>query len=234
LAEVSTSKTAGPGAFRNIPFEGAADCLIFDSPLLLPQAGTAEGHKLAQSTPWSSQFQRFSCSCPKKWWTTLTACPVFWHDSTCFAQFYVCGAKKGYFLVCFVILVTAHTALHRFARLPPYYGAARNQMASESLLESVAQHENALMKDLDLAREEARQVVEAAHTASAALLQETNAQLDEEVAKRRREAAQAREEERASIQQTTDVKVEQIRTDSVNKTSTVRDELIARIIPSID
>ena len=107
-------------------------------------------------------------------------------------------------------------------------------MASESLLESVAQHENALMKDLDLAREEARQVVEAAHTASAALLQETNAQLDEEVAKRRREAAQAREEERASIQQTTDVKVEQIRTDSVNKTSTVRDELIARIIPSID
>lgn len=107
-------------------------------------------------------------------------------------------------------------------------------MASESLLESIAQHESSLMKDLDLAREEARQVVEAAHTASAALLQETNTQLDEEVAKQRREAAETRDQERASIQQNTDAKVEQIRTDSANKTSTVRDELIARIIPSTD
>lgn len=107
-------------------------------------------------------------------------------------------------------------------------------MASESLLESVAAHETALMKELEQAREEARALVEVAHTEGAALQQETNARLDEEVAGLRREAAQAREAERAKIQQDTASRVEQIRQESSKRVAVVRDELIARIVPGTD
>ena len=107
-------------------------------------------------------------------------------------------------------------------------------MASESLLETVAQHESALMEGLDRAREEARQLVEAAHAAGAVLLQESNARLDEEVAKRRREAAQTREIERTEIQRASADKVEKIRSDSASRTAAVGDELIARILPDFN
>ncbi len=105
-------------------------------------------------------------------------------------------------------------------------------MASESLLETVATHEIALMEDLDRAREEARQVVEAAHAAGAALLQETNATLDSEIAVSRREAAKARENERVKIQQDTMAKVAHIRTDATGRIDAVRDELVSRILPN--
>lgn len=107
-------------------------------------------------------------------------------------------------------------------------------MASESMLETIAQHESALMADLEGARVEVRQIVEAAHAASATTLQESNVRLDEDVSKLRRDAAQARETERARIQGETAARVEQIRKDSADKTSAVRDELVARIIPCID
>jgi vacuolar-type H+-ATPase subunit H len=107
-------------------------------------------------------------------------------------------------------------------------------MASESLLETVAQHEGALMQDLDRAREEARQVVEGAHTAGASLLQESNVKLDGDVAAVRREAATTREAERAKIQQASTAQIEKIRAESTSKTSVVRDELIARVLPNTD
>ena len=107
-------------------------------------------------------------------------------------------------------------------------------MASESLLETVATHERKLMDELNGAKEEARQIIESAHATGASLLQETNTKLDADVAVLRRDAAQRRESERNTIQQNTAAKVEQIRTESANRTSAVRDELVARILPGTD
>ena len=104
-------------------------------------------------------------------------------------------------------------------------------MASESLLETIAQHEKALVADLERAREESRQVIEAAHAEGAAILQEAAAKLDVELAAMRRDAARAREEERVAIERATAEKVEQIRSESAGKTPQVRKELIARILP---
>lgn len=104
-------------------------------------------------------------------------------------------------------------------------------MASISLLESVALHEKSLMADLDRAREEARQALDTAHAESASLLQETNEKLEAEIAVLRRDAARAREEERAAIQKATALKIEQIRSESAGKTPEVRNELIARVLP---
>jgi len=105
-------------------------------------------------------------------------------------------------------------------------------MASVSLLESVAQHEKSLMADLDRAREEARQIIEAAHAASASALLEANTKLEADVAALRRDAAMAREELRASIQKATIEKVQSIRSESASRTPEVRAELLARILPT--
>ena len=107
-------------------------------------------------------------------------------------------------------------------------------MASVSLLESVAQHEKALMADLDRAREEARQIIEAAHLESASALQETNTKLEADIATLRRDAAVTREEIRLAIQKATAEKVQSIRSESASRTPQVRAELIARILPTVD
>ncbi len=104
-------------------------------------------------------------------------------------------------------------------------------MASISLLESVALHEKSLMADLDRAREEARQALDAAHAESASLLQETNEKLEAEIAALRRDAARAREEERVAIQEAAAQKIRQIRSESAGKTPEVRKELVARVLP---
>lgn len=107
-------------------------------------------------------------------------------------------------------------------------------MASVSLLESVAQHEKALMADLDRAREEARQIIETAHIESASTLQETNTKLEADIAALRRDAAVAREEIRVAIQKATADKVQSIRSESAGRTPQVRAELLARILPNVD
>lgn len=104
-------------------------------------------------------------------------------------------------------------------------------MASETLLETVAQHETTLMAELEQAREEARQIVEAAHAESATTLQEASAALEADLAEKRRDAARAREAERASIEDATAKKVEQIREESAGIKEEVRKELIARVLP---
>src|SRR5688572_7273231 len=107
-------------------------------------------------------------------------------------------------------------------------------MASVSLLESVAQHEKALMADLDRARDEARQIIEASHAESASALQEANTKLEADVAALRRDAAAAREEIRTAIQTATAEKVQHIRSESASRTPQVRAELLARILPTVD
>jgi len=107
-------------------------------------------------------------------------------------------------------------------------------MAAESMLETIAQHESALMADLEKARDEARRIVEAAHAAGATALLETNSRLDADVAALRREAIQKREAERSRIQQETAARVEIIRAETAGKTAAVRDDLLARIIPGND
>ena len=104
-------------------------------------------------------------------------------------------------------------------------------MASESLLETVAEHEKALMADLERAREEARTIIESAHGEGAAVLQEASAALESDLLAMRRDAAQKREAERAAIEQATAEKVEQIRAESASRTQSVRDELIGLILP---
>lgn len=107
-------------------------------------------------------------------------------------------------------------------------------MASVSLLESVAQHEKSLMADLDRAREEARQIVEAAHVESASVQQETNNKLEAEIAILRKDAAKAREEVRVAIQTAAAEKVQSIRNESASRTDKVRAELLSRILPNVD
>ncbi len=107
-------------------------------------------------------------------------------------------------------------------------------MASVSLLETVAQHEKSLMADLESAREEARQIIDAAHLEGATTLQETNTKLEADIAVLRRDAAQAREEVRVTIQKATTEKVEAIRSESAGRTPQVRAELLARILPNVD
>lgn len=107
-------------------------------------------------------------------------------------------------------------------------------MASVSLLESVAQHEKSLMADLDRARDEARQIVDAAHAEVASSLQDFNTKLESDIAVLRRDAAKAREEVRTSIQKATAEKVASIRSESASRTPQVRAELLARILPSVD
>jgi len=104
-------------------------------------------------------------------------------------------------------------------------------MASESLLETVARHETALIESLEGAREEARQVIEAAHAESAALLQESGAKLEAEVGVLRRDAALAREAVRAGVEKASIEEVARIRGESAARTHEVRKELVARILP---
>lgn len=106
-------------------------------------------------------------------------------------------------------------------------------MATLSLLESVAQHEKSLMTDLDRARDEARQIIEAAHADSASVLQEANTKLEGEIAILRRDAAQEREKFRNAVQKATADSVQSIRSESASRTSEVRAELLARILPNI-
>lgn len=105
-------------------------------------------------------------------------------------------------------------------------------MSSESLLENVARHETALMKELDLAREDARLVVDAAHADGAAYLQDAAARLDGEIGEMRRLAARSREEVRVSIEQAATAEVQRIRDESSSRTGDVRQELLARVVPS--
>lgn len=105
-------------------------------------------------------------------------------------------------------------------------------MASESLLESIAQHETSLMGDLDSTREEARQIVEAAHADSAVVLQNTNTQLEAQIAELRRNAAREREEVKTSIEEAAASNVEKIRTESAERKADVRKELVDRILPN--
>lgn len=107
-------------------------------------------------------------------------------------------------------------------------------MASVSLLESVAQHEKSLMADLDRARDEARQIIDTAHLDSATALQESNVKLEADIAVLRRDAAQAREEVKVTIQKATAEKVQAIRSESAGRTPQVRAELLARILPNVD
>lgn len=107
-------------------------------------------------------------------------------------------------------------------------------MSSVSLLESVAQHEKSLMADLDRAREEARQIIDAAHAESASALLESNVKLEAEIAVLRRDAAVTREEARIAIQTATAEKVQAIRSESSSRTPQVRAELLKRILPNVD
>ena len=104
-------------------------------------------------------------------------------------------------------------------------------MASESLLDTVARHETALIESLEGAREEARQLIEAAHAESAALLQESGAKLDAEIGALRRDAALAREAVRSEVERASAGEVERIRSESAARTHEVRRELVARILP---
>lgn len=87
------------------------------------------------------------------------------------------------------------------------------------------------MAELDSAREDARGIIDTAHAENAALLQETGAALDAELGEMRRNAARAREEERAAIEKASAAEVEQIRKQSAGRTDTVRKDIIARILP---
>ncbi|MCC6144334.1 MAG: hypothetical protein IT368_11060 [Candidatus Hydrogenedentes bacterium] len=105
-------------------------------------------------------------------------------------------------------------------------------MASVTLLESVARHEESLQQDLLAAQDEARQVVDAAQQAAASHRQQEHYKAEAEVAETRRQAAQRRDELEARIEREADDQVARIRERSTTGRTAARDEVVRMILPA--
>lgn len=102
---------------------------------------------------------------------------------------------------------------------------------TNSLLEIVADHEAALMRELAATRSEAQRLLEEAHAAAAAHLQSVQQELDAEIAERRRDAAHARSRIREEIQADTERRVAAIRSSAADSIGPVQDEIVQMLLP---
>ena len=101
-----------------------------------------------------------------------------------------------------------------------------------SLLQTVAQHEHALMTELAEAKAGARREIEGAHAAGAAHLQQTQIQLETAMAERRREAAEAREAARKAIEEDTRKRVSEIRGAAEAQVRAAKEQMLALLVPA--
>jgi vacuolar-type H+-ATPase subunit H len=102
---------------------------------------------------------------------------------------------------------------------------------TDTLLETVADHEVSLMQQLAEAKKEASRGIEEAHTAAATHLLSVQQTLESESAARRKDAALARERDRAAIQAETARHVAELRSTVADKAGQVRDEIIGMLLP---
>ena len=109
-----------------------------------------------------------------------------------------------------------------------HHGAAHH---GPSLLDLVAEHETTLLEQLEGAQHEARGLVDEAHVAATAFLTNDYAQLEREVAEKRRAAQDQRESESARIQHEAETKVAAIRERAAGKIDMVFNEIISRVLP---
>jgi vacuolar-type H+-ATPase subunit H len=100
-----------------------------------------------------------------------------------------------------------------------------------SLLEIVAAHETGLMDQVSEAERNARALLDEAHAEATSYLSEDYAQLEREIAELRRQAAEKRDAEVASIRQACDARVTEIRSQAGQKLDEVFREVVDRVIP---
>jgi len=104
-------------------------------------------------------------------------------------------------------------------------------MTTVTLLDAVASHETKLMERVASAKEEARATVERAQAAAAEHISQEQAKTEAEAAERRRKAAEARDIEQRERQAATDAKVAEIRDRAAGAIDSVRDEIVAQLVP---
>lgn len=104
-------------------------------------------------------------------------------------------------------------------------------MSLPSLLETVADHEQGLMRDIASAEDESRRQLEQAQTQATALAQESFAKLDTEIADRRRASAAERESTRQTIERTTAEQVATIRQQTADRLDEVRERILQMVLP---
>lgn len=104
-------------------------------------------------------------------------------------------------------------------------------MSTPSLLETVAQHEQGLMRELSSAEEEARRVIEAAQAAATATTQEALARLDAEIMELRRQAAAERDAACRAVEDGAAARVAAIRAESEGRVEAVAEEILQMVLP---
>ena len=103
---------------------------------------------------------------------------------------------------------------------------------NQSLLETVADHEQGLLAGLNAVEQEGREIVEAAQAQAAFLLGETHQQLETELAELRRNAAEDRAQECQAIEEAAAEKVRTIHANLAASRDAVIDEIVARVLPA--
>ncbi len=110
-------------------------------------------------------------------------------------------------------------------------GAHTPAHTGPSLLETVAEHESALLGQLEDSERQGRLLLEEAQAEATAFLTEDYGQLEREVAELRRKAAEDREADVLSVQRACDAKVAGIRSGAAQKLDQVFSEVVRRVLP---
>ena len=103
---------------------------------------------------------------------------------------------------------------------------------NQSLLETVADHEEGLLADLGGGEEQGRAVVEAAQAEATRFLADAHQQLETELAELRRNAAEVRAQESQAIEQAAAEKVRTIHAKLAASRGAVIEEIVAQVLPA--
>ncbi len=110
-------------------------------------------------------------------------------------------------------------------------GAHTPAHTGPSLLETVAEHESALLAQLEATEHQGRAQIEVAQGEAAAFLTDDYSQLEREVAELRRRAAEDREVDVLAVRRACDEKVAGIRAGAAQKLDQVFSEVVRRVLP---
>ena len=106
-----------------------------------------------------------------------------------------------------------------------------HQNTSESIIVSVASHEQALLEQLEQSKEDAQSTLEKARTAARTHLQEAEATLNDEMASLRRTKATAREAEFQGTVSAAEASLESVRSDAAAKVDAVAQDVLDLFLP---
>lgn len=105
-------------------------------------------------------------------------------------------------------------------------------MTSASLLESVASHEQGLMVQVREAEARAHEIIEQAHADAAAHAARERARTEDEIARKRREAAAAREQVEVEVKQAGQARVAEVRASAQAGIEEVTQEILQQVLPA--